>query len=920
MINVGILHSLTGSMAISEASLVDAALMAIAEINQAGGVLGQAIAPIVEDGASHEKTFAEKARKLIQHDHAAALFGCWTSACRKAVVPVLEEFNTLLWYPLQYEGLEESKQIFYTGSCPNQQVEPALEWLFKHHRKKFYLVGSDYVFPRTVHKIIQAQVKGLGGRVLEEAYVPLGGKDFSQILERILHLQPDVIFNTLNGDSNLAFYRQYHQARIQPAHMPIMAVSVAEPELQSIAAEAADTYASWSYFQSLDTAQNRQFVQNFQARYGSDRVTSDPIEAAYTQVYLWKQAVETARSLEIDAVRAAAIGQTFEAPGGLVQIDETQHLWKNCYLGKAQSNGQFEMVDRSDRLIQPLPWLGIKQLADPVMRDLLINLLAEVPQAVQHISQLEQKSQELETALTQLQRETTARQQTEAELQAMFTAMNDYVVVHDGQGQYLKILSAQASVLYKPDLDRLGKTLHDILPEEQAANHLHYIQQVLQTQQAVNLEYQLPIQGEIRWYSAHIAPLTETTVIWAARDISNLKRAEADLRQSEHKKRALLEIIPDLILQMNREGIYLDFIPPTNFNVIGEDLIGKSEYDVMPLSHATKRMHHVEMALQTGELQRFESTLEVDGVVQYEESRIIPFGENEVLIIVRDVSEAKRDEIIRKRSELALAQAHAEIVTLNEQLKSENLRMGAELAVTRRLQEMVLPREAELQAILPLDIAGFMQSAEEVGGDYYDVVQHNGKVRIGIGDVTGHGLESGVLMIMAQTAVRTLIANGEEDPIKLMNTINSTLYNNTRRMKSHKNMTLSLLQYETGVLNLSGQHEDVIVLRTDGAIESIDTFDLGFPLGLEKDISAFVAQTNIQLNPGDVAVLYTDGITEAMNMKKEQYGLDRFHQVLQNNRDRTATEIRQYVIQDVMAFVGAQRVFDDITLLVLKRR
>ncbi|WP_281063305.1 urea ABC transporter substrate-binding protein [Leptolyngbya sp. Cla-17] len=913
MINVGILHSLTGLMAISESLLVDAALMAIAEINQSGGVLGQAIAPSIEDGASNEKTFAQKARKLIQQDQVATLFGCWTSACRKAVIPVLEDLDVLLWYPLQYEGLEESKHIFYTGSCPNQQVKPALEWLVKQHGKRFYLVGSDYVFPRTVHKIIDAQLKGLGGNVLEEAYVPLGGKDFTHILDRILQLQPDVIFNTLNGDSNVAFYQQYYQSGIQPAQMPIMAVSVAEPELQRIAAEAAGTYASWSYFQSLDLPKNQQFVQNFQARYGSDRVTSDPIEAAYTQVYLWKQAVEAARSLEINAVRNSAIGQTFEAPSGLVRIDENQHLWKGCYLGKAQPNGQFEIVYGSDQSIQPMPWLGIKELTDPVMQNLLMNLLAEVPQAVQHISQLEQKSQELETTLIQLQDETTARQQTQTELQAMFTAMNDYVVVHNGQGQYLKILSAQASVLYKPEIDRLGKTLYDVLPKDQADNHLHHIQQVLQTQQAVNVEYQLPIQGEIRWYSAYVAPLTETTVIWAARNISDLKRVEADLRQSENKKRALLEIIPDLMLQMNREGIYLDFIPPTNFNVVGEELIGKSEYEVMPLKHAQKRMHYVERALQTGELQLFESTLEVDGTLQYEESRIIPFEENEVLIIVRDVSD-------RKRSELALAQAHAEIVTLNQQLKSENLRMGAELAVTRQLQEMVLPREAELKAILPLDIAGFMQSAEEVGGDYYDVVQHNGKVRIGIGDVTGHGLESGVLMLMTQTAVRTLIANGEEDPIKLLNTINSTLYDNTHRMKSQKNMTLSLLQYEMGVLNLTGQHEDVIILRTDGEIECIDTFELGFPLGLEKDISAFVAQTNIQLNLGDVAVLYTDGITEAMNLKKEQYGLERFHRALQMNRDRSATEIQQRVIFDVMEFIGDQRVFDDITLLVLKRR
>jgi urea ABC transporter urea binding protein len=913
MIRIGILHSLTGSMAISEAPLVDAARMAIAEINQTGGVLGQPIEPVIEDGASDEKIFAEKARKLIQQDQVATIFGCWTSACRKAIVPVLEELNALLWYPLQHEGLEESKHVFYTGSCPNQQVEPAIKWLTNHHGKRFFLVGSDYVFPRTVHKIIEAQVKGLGGTVVDQAYMPLGGKDFSQIFDRIRHHQPDVIFNTLNGDSNLAFYQQYHQAGIQPDQLPIMAVSVAEPELCSIAREAAGTYASWSYFQSLDTPQNQQFVENFQSRYGADRVTSDPIEAAYTQVYLWKQAVETARSLEMDAVRAAAIGQTWDAPGGIVRIDENQHLWKDCYLGRAQPTGQFEMVHRSDRPIQPMPWLGIKQVPDPVLRDLLINLLTEVPQAVQSISQLEQKSQELETTLAQLQIETTARQQTEAELRAMFTALNDYVVVHDREGRYLKLLSTSASIAYQPEIDRPGKTLHDVLPSDQADVHLQHIQTVLQNNHAITIEYSLTIQDEIRWYSAHIAPLTETTVIWAARDITDLKRAEAELRQSETKKQALLAIIPDMMLRISREGIYLDFIPPTNFGVVGEDLIGKSEYEVMPPDFAKRRMHYVEKALETGELQLFESSLEVDGVLQYEESRVIPFGENEVLVIVRDVSD-------RKRSELALAAAHTEIIELNEQLQSENLRMGAELAVTRRLQEMVLPREAELQAISPLDIAGFMQSAEEVGGDYYDVVQHNGKVRIGIGDVTGHGLESGVLMLMAQTAVRTLIANGEEDPIKLLNTINRTLYDNTRRMKSHKNMTLSLLQYEMGVLNLSGQHEEMIVVRTDGAIESIDTFDLGFPLGLEKDISAFVAQTNIQLNPEDVAVLYTDGITEAMNLDKEQYGLERFQQVLHQNRDRSATEICQSVIHHVMAFVGNQRLFDDITLLILKRR
>ena len=411
-IPVGILHSCSGTMAISEMALIDAENMAIAEINQAGGVLGRQILPIVEDGASQAEIFAQKAQKLIQQDQVATLFGCWTSSSRKAVVPVLAAHNALLWYPLQYEGLETSPQVFYTGSCPNQQVRPAVQWLLDNKGRRFFLLGSDYVFPRTVNKIIKADLHRLNGDLLQETYVPLGGIEFGEVIAQIQTLQPDVIFSTLNGDSNLAFYQQYHQAGLTPAQIPIMAVSIAEGELQTIgqmvlgdrsSTIAAGHYASWTYFQSLEHPRNQAFVQNFQARYGANRVTSDPIEAAYLQVYLWKQAVEAAQSFEVDAVRQAAIGQTFEAPGGTVRVEPNQHLWKHCRIGQIQPDGQFQTVYDTGDPIQPLPWLGIEHL-ETDLSPLILDLLGEVPQSIQYSCVAAEKSRDLETANQQLQR------------------------------------------------------------------------------------------------------------------------------------------------------------------------------------------------------------------------------------------------------------------------------------------------------------------------------------------------------------------------------------------------------------------------------------------------------------------------------------------------------------------------------------
>ncbi len=266
-----------------------------------------------------------------------------------------------------------------------------------------------------------------------------------------------------------------------------------------------------------------------------------------------------------------------------------------------------------------------------------------------------------------------------------------------------------------------------------------------------------------------------------------------------------------------------------------------------------------------------------------------------------------------------LAKANEEITQLNKQLKGENLRMSAELDVARQLQQMLLPKKEELEQVDDLEIAGSMQPSSEVGGDYYEVLTYNGRSLFGIGDVTGHGLESGVLAIMMQAAVLTLLFNNETDPVKFLTTLNQMIFKNLQRMDSHKNMTLSLLEYKDAELRLSGQHEDIIVVR-NGKVERIDTLDLGFPLGFMEEIAHTVNQITVPLNPGDVVVLYTDGITEAINMAKEEYGLERLCEIVKLNCQKSAEDIQQAVIDDVRQYIGQQNVFDDITLLVLKKK
>jgi urea transport system substrate-binding protein len=359
-IKVGILHSLSGTMAISETDVVNAEKLAIDEINAAGGILGKKIEAVVEDGASDWPTFAEKATKLIDQDKVPVVFGGWTSASRKAMLPVFESKDHMLWYPIQYEGQECSKNIFYTGAAPNQQAEPAVEWLLKNKGKEFFLVGSDYVYPRTANTIMKEQLKVIGGTTVGEDYLPLGNTEVTPIIAKIKKALPNggVIVNTLNGDSNVAFFKQLKAAGLTPDKYAIMSFSIAEVEVAQIGPEyLKGTYAAWNYFQSLDTPENKKFVEAYKAKFGSDKVTSDPVEAAYIGVYLWKAAVEKAKTFDTAKVREAAIGVGMQAPEGPVKMFPNHHISKTVMIGEVQGDGMFKILYKDPKSpVAPQPW------------------------------------------------------------------------------------------------------------------------------------------------------------------------------------------------------------------------------------------------------------------------------------------------------------------------------------------------------------------------------------------------------------------------------------------------------------------------------------------------------------------------------------------------------------------------------------
>ncbi|MFI3157459.1 MAG: urea ABC transporter substrate-binding protein [Methylococcaceae bacterium] len=355
-VKIGVLHSLTGTMAVSEKPLVDAVRLAVEEINAQGGLLGQQVEIVVADGKSDPKVFAAEAERLIEKDQVSVLFGCWTSASRKAVKPVVEKYRHLLFYPVQYEGMEQSAHILYTGAAPNQQIIPGTRWATQTFGLRVYLVGSDYIFPRTANIIISDLIKVSGGTVLGERYLPLGGTDMAAIIQDITRKKPDVVLNTFNGDSNAAFFSALVKAGL--SDLPLVSFSVEESGMLAWnGGQLSRHYGVWSYFQTLPGEENQRFVKAYKARFGADRVTSDPAEAAHVGVHLWAQAVQDVNSSEPGRVNPALLRQSVKSPSGIAVVDaDARHLWKMMRVGKVRPDGQFEQVFASTAPLRPSPW------------------------------------------------------------------------------------------------------------------------------------------------------------------------------------------------------------------------------------------------------------------------------------------------------------------------------------------------------------------------------------------------------------------------------------------------------------------------------------------------------------------------------------------------------------------------------------
>ncbi|MBD9541404.1 transporter substrate-binding protein [Ensifer sp. ENS04] len=357
-VKLGLLHSLTGTLAISEVALMEAEKFAVDEINANGGVLGRQIEAVIEDGASDFPTHAEKARKLLQRDKVAAIVGCYTSASRRAVLPAVKQYKGLLYYPTFYEGREQDPRVFYTSQEASQSVIPSVEFMSKQNGKTFFIIGSDYDYPRTCAQIAKAKIKELGGTVVGEDFVPLGHGEFSSIVTKIKEAKPDWIYSIVVGGSNVALCKQLKAAGLDGTRQNILSNNISENEIDGIGRENAEgIYSCMGYFQSVKTPENERFVAAFKAKHGDSRVIGDPMECAYSSVYLWKLAVEKAGSFEVPAVVEASAGLEFKAPEGLVKIHASNHhMIKKIRVGRSRSDGQFDIILESEP-IEPNPFL-----------------------------------------------------------------------------------------------------------------------------------------------------------------------------------------------------------------------------------------------------------------------------------------------------------------------------------------------------------------------------------------------------------------------------------------------------------------------------------------------------------------------------------------------------------------------------------
>lgn len=355
-VRIGAIYSLTGTMAVSERPLIDTIEMAVEEINTDGGLLGRKVEVIVADGKSSPDVAAKEAERLISEEHVNVLIACWTSACRKAVKPVVERHNTLMFYPVQYEGMEESNNIIYTGAAPNQQIVPGTRWMTEQFGDKVYLAASDYIFPRTANLIIKDILVVTGGTISGEKYLPLGSADVGSMVNDIVKGRPDLIINTINGDTNMHFFKALKDKGLQD--IPIMSFSVSESDLLHFGGNGLKNhYGTWSYFSSTDNEENREFVAAFKKRFGNERSTSDPIFSTYISVRLWADNIIDNGSFDPEVLNNSIIHHSYKSSGGMLSVDRsTRHLWRTTRIGKVMEDGSYKEVWSSGSPIRPTPY------------------------------------------------------------------------------------------------------------------------------------------------------------------------------------------------------------------------------------------------------------------------------------------------------------------------------------------------------------------------------------------------------------------------------------------------------------------------------------------------------------------------------------------------------------------------------------
>ncbi len=414
VIRVGVMHFLSGNLAARESPVKDATLMAIAEINQSGGILGKTIEPIVVDIAPsdrqiYDRNIAIQARYLLADLEIKHLFGCGTSSSRKGVLPILEQYQAQLWYPYDYEGIECSENVFYTGACPNQVVQPAINWLLQHKGDRFYLIGTDGIYSRTVSKIIRAQIKQQNGLLLCEDHIPSHFSDYQESIDKIKHAAPDAVISTLFPEQSIAFLQQYAEADLRAKNIPVLCLRLTDVELKQLCqvvepSAIAGHLGSANYFQCLDNAQNQDFLRKatvwFGANQGQSLAINAVMQSAYTQIFLWKQAIEAAQTFDVMTVRQAVYGQSLLTPAGQIVGDRNHHIWTSCRIAEVDVTGKFAILD-SSALIKPSPWLGVEDL-NPSTSGVVIEMLADISQGLQQSWQLERDAQDLESTITEL--------------------------------------------------------------------------------------------------------------------------------------------------------------------------------------------------------------------------------------------------------------------------------------------------------------------------------------------------------------------------------------------------------------------------------------------------------------------------------------------------------------------------------------